>query len=325
MEALLDAWKPDVAHVHAPSRYLTPSVMRVLERRGVPMAMTLHDFKPWCTNRVMFARDAPCLRCRGGAHWHAAAVACVQDSRARSVIGAIEAYVHDARGAYRGIRRWIAPSQFVRDRAVALGLDPSRITVIPHGIEPAAAQAAPSSPAPPVEPYLLYAGRLSVEKGVNLLPAIAARVAPAPIVIAGDGPLRASLEREAARVPNLRLVGHLAQPDLSRLLCGARAAIVPSLSEETFCFAAAEALLAGRPVVAARLGAIPELVEHEVTGLLAAPGEPQALALAVRRALDDPAACDRWGAAGRERVRARTAPEQFVRALLRVLETAAVR
>ena len=98
--------------------------------------------------------------------------------------------------------------------------------------------------------------------------------------------------------------------------------IVPSLSDETFCFAAAEALLAGRPVVAARLGAIPELVEHEVTGLLAAPGEAEALALAARRVLDDAPLAERWGAAGRERVRERTAPERFVRELLRTLEAA---
>src|SRR5512138_1198622 len=49
MARLVAAWKPDVAHLHAPSRHLTPSILRPLERAGVPVVMTLHDFKPWCT------------------------------------------------------------------------------------------------------------------------------------------------------------------------------------------------------------------------------------------------------------------------------------
>ena len=99
MRRLLDAFRPDVAHVHAPSRYLTPSVLAALERTRVPMVMTLHDFKPWCTNRLLFARGEVCERCRGGHHWHAAAIGCVQHSHLKSVVGAIEAYTHDQRRA----------------------------------------------------------------------------------------------------------------------------------------------------------------------------------------------------------------------------------
>src|SRR6185503_1631651 len=69
MEGLLREHRPDVAHLHAPSRYLTPSILRPLERAGVPVVMTLHDFKPWCTNRILFAHGQPCERCRGGRHW----------------------------------------------------------------------------------------------------------------------------------------------------------------------------------------------------------------------------------------------------------------
>jgi glycosyltransferase involved in cell wall biosynthesis len=325
MRRLLGAWRPDVAHVHAPSRYLTPAPTRELERAGIPVVMTLHDFKPWCTNRTLFAHGAPCERCRGGHHFQALRTACVQDSRAASAVGAAEAYLHDRLGVYRTVRRWIAPSTFVRDKAVELGLDPARAIVIPHALTDRRAPApAAAPPALPAAPFVLYAGRLSVEKGVRLLPAIALRLAPTPVVVAGDGPLMPWLEEQRAGLTNLVLLGHLEQAALATTLARATIAVVPSLSYETFCFAAAEALLAGRRVVASRIGAIPELVEHQVTGLLAPAGDAHALAEACERALNDPDA-SHWAAAGRERVRAITDPARHAAALIEVLESVRAR
>src|SRR5262249_59217460 len=96
---------------------------------------TLHDFKPWCTNRVLFARGAPCERCRGGHHWHAVTTGCVQRSRWKSLVGAVEAYAHDRRGAYRTVRRWLAPSRVVRDKAIQPAADADRGRVLPPGGE----------------------------------------------------------------------------------------------------------------------------------------------------------------------------------------------
>src|SRR5438552_7820856 len=118
MEAIVREFKPEIAHLHAPSRYLTPSILRPLERARIPTVMTLHDFKPWCTNRILFAHGVPCERCKGGGHWHALATGCVQESRARSAIGMIEAYTHQAMHAYRHVKLWIAPSRFVHEKAI---------------------------------------------------------------------------------------------------------------------------------------------------------------------------------------------------------------
>ncbi|MBI5709531.1 MAG: glycosyltransferase [Candidatus Eisenbacteria bacterium] len=316
--AIVREFRPDVAHVHAPSRYLTPAVLRPLERAGVPVVMTLHDFKPWCTNRILFARGAPCERCKGGRHWRAFATACVQGSRAKSAVGAVEAYAHQAIGAYRAVRRWIAPSRFVHDKAVEFGVDPASLRVLAHGVERAAMAAAGGVPR---ETCALFAGRLSVEKGVRLLPAIAMRLAPVPLLVAGDGPLGSWLEEQARSQPNLRPLGRVDDAELAALRAGAGVVVVPSLFYEHFCYAAAEALLDGRPVAAARIGAIPELVEHEVTGLLAPPGDAHALAEAAQRALSDPDAT-RWGAAGRARVEEAGAPAKHVAGLLAIYREA---
>jgi glycosyltransferase involved in cell wall biosynthesis len=326
MAALLREFRPDVAHVHAPSRYLTPSILRPLEREGIPTVMTLHDFKPWCTNRILFAHGAPCERCRGGAHWHAFATGCVQESRARSAVGMVEAYAHAWSGAYRNVRRWIAPSRFVLDKAVEWGVPRESLRLLGHGVEPPPAAGAAPGAAGSAWPstgarFVLFSGRLSVEKGVALLPAIAHGLGETPLVVAGDGPLRARLEEAARARPNLRVLGHVSDEELAALRSRAAVVLVPSLFYEHFCYAAAEALMDGRPVVASRIGAIPELVEHEATGLLAAPGDIAGTVAALGRALSDPAAAE-WARAGRERLRTTGDPALHLAGLLAIYREA---
>ena len=154
VERLVAEFKPEIAHLHAPSRYLTPSILRPLEHAHVPVVMTLHDFKPWCTNRTLFAHGAPCERCRGGTHWHALATGCVQGSRLKSAVATAEAYLHDWIGAYRAVRLWIAPSRFVAEKAVSLGLDRTRLRVLAHGVERTAPGVPPS--ALPEERFVLF-------------------------------------------------------------------------------------------------------------------------------------------------------------------------
>lgn len=314
MQRLLAQYQPDVAHVHAPSRYLSPSFLAPLERARVPVVMTLHDFKPWCTNRILMAHGHICERCKGGRHWRAAATGCVQGSRLKSVFGAFEAYLHDHLHAYHTVRQWIAPSRFVRDKAIEWGVAADHVQVLSHGVEPMASGAAPVDTP---ERFVLFAGRLSLEKGVKLLPAIARAIAPVPLWVAGEGPLRDWLAAEAPA--SLRLLGHLEDDALAALRARASVFLAPSLFVEHFGYSVAEALLEARPVVAARIGALPELVEHEVTGLLAMPGDAAEHAAMTRRALEDPAAAA-WGAAGRERVQRIGDPAAHIEQLVAIYE-----
>ena len=317
LAGLLAEWRPDVAHVHAPSRYLTPSVIGELERASVPTVMTLHDFKPWCTNRVLFAHGAVCERCRGGHHWHAATTGCVQHSHLKSVLGAFEAYDHDRRGAYQPVRRWIAPSRFVRDKVADMGGDATRMRVLTHGVENTGALGVAGVAA--TDHFAFFAGRLAEEKGVRLLPTVARAIAPVPVRVAGGGPLESWLR--AQHTSNLELLGHLDDAALAAVRARAGVVLVPSLFPETFGYAVAEAQLDGRAVVASRIGALGELIEHESTGLLVPPGDTTALVAATRRALADPAATA-WGTAARERARTTLAPATHVAGLLEIYEEA---
>ncbi len=126
------------------------------------------------------------------------------------------------------------------------------------------------------------------------------RIAPVPLVVVGEGRCVPGSTRRSRPLPNLRLLGYRADAELASLARHAAVVVVPSLFYEHFCYAAAEALLDARPVVAARIGAIPELVEHEVTGLLVPPGDAHALSEAVvaRSRIRRPRAGPRPGAHG---------------------------
>jgi glycosyltransferase involved in cell wall biosynthesis len=149
------------------------------------------------------------------------------------------------------------------------------------------------------------AGRLVPVKGhVHLLRAAALLRSAWPafrIEIAGEGPLRVELQDEVRR---LGLESHVTflgwRADMDAALARWNALVQPSL-EEGFGMAALEAMAAGLPVVATRVGGLPELVEHGATGLLVAPADPSALALAIERLLQDPDLASAMGAAGRKR------------------------
>lgn len=309
-ERLLAEFRPDVVHAHAPSRYLTLSWLRAAERARVPVVFTLHDFKPYCTNRILFAHGAPCERCRGGRHVQALLTRCVQGSLLKSAVGTAEAYLHHWTSAYRGVTRWVAPSAFVADLARSFDIPAARVVTIGHGVEARGA----GGPPPMDGCYVLYVGRLSVEKGVRLLPGLARAIAPMPLVVAGEGPLGPWLESERKTAPNLKLLGYVEEAALAGWLAAAAVVVAPSLFYEHFGYVVAEALLAARTVVASAIGALPELVEHERTGLRVAPGDAAALAAAVRRALEDPAA-PRWGQTARAELRGRLDPTRHVEAL----------
>jgi glycosyltransferase involved in cell wall biosynthesis len=153
--------------------------------------------------------------------------------------------------------------------------------------------------------HVLYAGRLSHEKGVA--DAVAAcRAADLPLVVAGDGPAAAEL-----RTADVRFTGRVAPDELAELRRDAAVAVVPSRYAEILPLAALEAMAAGVPVVASDTGGLAEFVPEEG---LHPPGDVDALAARVRRLWGDEAAGNR----GLARVRERCAPETVAQALAEV-------
>jgi glycosyltransferase involved in cell wall biosynthesis len=208
-----------------------------------------------------------------------------------------------ARPILRRARSVVAASTWLADAARELGAE--RVEVIPSGVD------LPEDVGPPAEPpEVLYAGRLSREKGVLDLAEAADGL---PLVVAGDGPLRERLPGALGFVPH---------DELERLYERAAVVVCPS-RREGFGVVCAEAMAHGRPVVASAVGGLLDLVVDGETGLLVPARDPAALRGALERLLGDAELRERLGAAARERIRQRFAWDAVLDATLELYARAA--
>lgn len=164
----------------------------------------------------------------------------------------------------RHVDAFIALSQFSRAKHREFGF-PRDMEVLPGflpDVEPGASRPAAEGASPHARPYFFFAGRLERIKGLDDVIPVFARYEGADLLIAGDGTHRAALERLAAGNARVRFLGQLDQDALARYNAHAIAAIVPTAGFETFGFVIIEAFRRGTPVIARRIGPLPELVEQ---------------------------------------------------------------
>ena len=252
--------KPDLLHCHNIYHQLTPSIINAASRQNIPVVLTLHDTKLVCPVYTQLCKGELCTKCSEG--WFEAVLMqrCADGSIARSALLWAEARYHAAARSYQRVDRFIAPSLFMRD-AVARRLDADKIVHIPNGIDVSSIEVSDQD-----EGYVLYIGRLSPEKGVEtLLRAHAADDAAWRLVIVGSGPLLADLQ---SRFPLAEFTGYLTGKALETRLRKAGVVVMPSECHENCPLSILEAMAHGKPIVASRIGGIPELVRDRKTGLL---------------------------------------------------------
>jgi glycosyltransferase involved in cell wall biosynthesis len=308
---------PDVAHVRNIYHHLSPSILWELKAQKVPVVYHLNDFKVLCASYNLVLRGEACEACKGGEFWHALKEKCYPGWGARMTLVA-EAYIHKWVGTYeKCVDRFLAPSQFVRDKFVEHGWDPERFEVLPH-FQPVRAATERDAESAPV----LYFGRLSAEKGVDDLLRAMQRMPHLRLMIAGDGPERGRLEQLAGELglANVEFAGHMRRAELERAIAGSRFTVLPSHAYETLGKTILESYAEARAVVATDLGSRRELVQAGKTGLLYRTGDVEQLASAIRFLSSQPDMADQMGRAGWERVRRGYTPEVHYEALVGLYE-----
>ncbi len=301
--------RPDVAHLHNTYHQLTPSIIEALDEAGVPVVMTLHDYKLNCPNYGHFARGEYCYRCQGGRYYNAARVRCSGGSFARSALLSAEAYWQKRTGVYGRVRRFIAPSRFMRDHTATaagdIGIDPARVVYLPSfcppseaGSEVSGAEQALLDGLPGT--FVLYFGRLSVEKGLDSLLDAASKLPDVPFVLCGDGPQGPALEVTVAErgLKNIEFTGYANKPLLERIVARARMTVLPAIWPENAPFTVIESAAAGVPVVVSDMGGLPEMAGI-VSGVVFPHGDGAEMADKIRGLWEDPAGAAARGQAGR--------------------------
>jgi glycosyltransferase involved in cell wall biosynthesis len=286
--ALIRRRRPDVAHFHNTFPLISPSAYAACRDNGVPVVQTLHNYRLICANALLLREGRPCEACVGTSLLPALRYRCYRGSLPAT--GAVVWMLarNRRRGTYRHlVDRYIALTDFAAGRLIAGGLPAERMSVKPNFLD------APPIGAETREDFAVYVGRLSPEKGVRTLLEAWRHVPSLPLKIVGDGPLRAELADTAARHGlAVEVLGQRPRDEVLSLVRRAALQIVPSEWYEGFPMVILEAYASATPVVASRIGSLAEIVAHERTGLLFAPGDAADLAAKVQALAGSPARLD---------------------------------
>lgn len=312
IDELCSRFAPDVIHVHNTFPLISPSLYWAAGRNKVPVVQTLHNFRLLCPQAIFLREGKICEACIGKLPWRAVVHKCYRESAAQSAVVTGMLAAHRTIGTYRErITRYIALNRFARDKYIEGGLPADRFRIKPNF--------APSSRMPGWNDRSggMYVGRLSSEKGVDVLVA-AARLTQVPVDVIGGGPLEA-LAREAF---GERYLGFLPLEEIMERMHEALFMVLPSICYENSPRAIVEAFSCGLPVIASRLGALADIVDDGVTGLLFSPGDAKDLAEKIAWAAAHPVQMARMGQAARAEYEANYTPERNHEMLVDIYEDA---
>jgi glycosyltransferase involved in cell wall biosynthesis len=282
LDRLIDDFRPDVAHLHNIYHQLSPSVLRTLHRRNVPMVMTLHDYKLVSPNYNLFVRGSIWNHSSG---FRCIVDRCVKDSYAKSLLCAMEKRLHAFLGSYSDVDAFIAPSRFLIGKFAELGFR-NEITHLPQPLVPFPER---MDDAGARDGRILFFGRISPEKGIETLIAAATSLADTyDIRIVGDGdPVYVDgLKRtvtERGLSGRVHFVGAKFGDALDREIREAKAVVIPSVWYENMPYVLLESLARGKVVIASAIGGMSERIENGVSGFLFAPGDSEDLSRVIRK------------------------------------------
>jgi glycosyltransferase involved in cell wall biosynthesis len=309
MAALLQAKRPDVVHVHNLYPQLSPSVIDACVEARVPVVMSVQDFKLTCPTAQHLRKGRICTKCLGGREYWCAVHNCRGNVPMSIAYAVRNMTARWSRKIHDGVSAFLCCSQFVATQHIRGGLPADRVRVLYNFADLPDAPPRASSGS-----YVAYIGRISPEKGIDVL-IEAARKTGVPVKIAGDPTAMPELQKNLPA--NVEFVGPLKRDQVPDFLCAARMLCVPSVWYEAFGIVCAEAMAYRLPVIASRLGGLPEVVEHEKTGLCVEAANPIVLADAIMRLWDDPATAQAFGEAGREKAFREYSPAVYYQRLIR--------
>jgi glycosyltransferase involved in cell wall biosynthesis len=281
MREALQAHQPDVVHVHNTFLRLSPRVLRVVRQAGVAVVQTLHNFRLLCANGLLLRDNLPCELCVDQGRRHAVQHACYRGNRLASAAVTFSGGLHLGLGTFRGPGlKAIALTEFGRGVFRRGGLSDAVLRVKPNFVYPAA-------PGGARQQRVLYVGRLTDDKGVDLLLQAWRALSPAgwTLELLGEGPLHEAGERTDDSV---NFLGWRAAPEVLRLVAESRYLVMASRWYETFGMVLLEAFAAATPVIVPGHGAMAEIVDDGQTGLHFKPGDASSLQAVLAHALARP-------------------------------------
>lgn len=320
LKQTVDKFQPDVVHSHNTFPLISPAIFHAIGHRAARV-LTLHNYRLFCPAGIPMRSGKVCTDCLDSrSAWPALKSGCYRNSRLATLPMAFSVEFHRRVGTWtRKVDAFIALSDFQKKRMAESGLPLGKVYVKPNfypGMPPVKSWDERES-------YVVFAGRLSQEKGVlSLLKGWAAWGKDAPeLRIVGDGELRDVLERMGAGLP-VRFLGQLSATEAQAQIAGARLQILPSEWFEGFPMVVREAFAFGTPAAVSNLGPLPSIVQHGKSGLVFEAANPDSLLNVVRDAWLTPGALERFGFGARTEFETKYTEDANYRTLMSIYEQA---
>ncbi|MFA6547474.1 MAG: glycosyltransferase [Candidatus Magasanikbacteria bacterium] len=272
---LLADFQPEVVHFHNIYHQLSCSIIEAVAEKKIKSVMTLHDYKFISPNYNLYHHGKIAEDGVGGKYFQCLLNNCMENV-SDSLLATLEAYFVEGKGYKNMINKYLSPSNFLRDKFIKAGFDAKNILCVSNALASDEFQMSDGDSG-----YVAYVGRLSHEKGVRYLLAVAETLPKINFKIVGDGPERAELEKtkSAKNLTNVEFVGQKSGAELAGLISGARLLVAPSVWYENAPLSILEAKARGKIVIASDIGGISEMLPAE---LLVAPADSVALSQKIK-------------------------------------------
>lgn len=298
MREALKREKPDVVNVHNLYPFISPAALRECKRAGMPVVMTVHNFRLICPTGLFMRNGGPCEYClQKGNEW-----GCVKFNCENSLLKSVG---YAARNAVARLKRhyidcvdiFACITDFQRRKLIEAGFDPKKTVLIPNSVDVS------DEILPPLGEYVAFCGRLSREKGIDLILEVARRHPDIPFRLAGEC-------RESALIENLpknvELVGYKTGNELTEFYRKARFMVMASRWYEGFPMSILESAQHYKAVIGPDHGGFTEIIGagDDAIGLLFEPGNAEALDDAIAQLWNNPDECTALGVKANEKLKA---------------------
>ena len=311
-------FSPDVIHAHNTFPLISPSIFYAIGKK-VARVLTLHNYRLFCPAAIPLRNGKVCIECiENKTVWPSIRYGCYRNSRLATLPLAVSVALHRMLGTWtKHVDAFITLSDFQRTLMASAGLPDERIYVKPNFY--------PGNPS--VVPwgkrgeFIVFAGRLTAEKGVNsLLRAWRLWGIEAPALkLVGAGELRTELEQMASGLP-VQFIGQVGSSEAQAHIANARLLVLPSECFEGFPMVIREAFAFGTPVAVSNIGPLPSIVQHGKNGVVFEPENPQSLLNTVRTAWETPSLLEELGAGARAEFESQYNEDVNYRSLMDIYE-----
>jgi glycosyltransferase involved in cell wall biosynthesis len=285
LERLLNNVQVDFAHINVIHHYITPTILKILNDRKIPIIWTLHEYTPICPESTFISHGQICERCFGGAFYNCVTHSCKKGSYLASTVAALENYVHSYLNYYAYVDHYICPSVFVYEKFKQFNFFKGKLVQLYHGYDYAEINAAAAAPKLTDAKYIVFTGRLEKIKGAHTVLKAIKDCPDIQLKIIGEGTQESELKvfKQTYQLNNVTFLGKKSKQETLQVINGAEFLICASEWYEVLGFTVVEAMALGKPVIGSAIGAIPEMVIDGITGLLFEPGNEKQLAQLIKK------------------------------------------